>query len=196
MLSYRGISHTLVWTYYMTKHGMCGTPTYLSWKSMLRRCDNPRSDNYHRYGGRGITVCQEWRESFVVFLRDMGNRPAGTSIDRIDNDGNYEPGNCRWATGEVQARNKGCDRGRLIVEFEGALLTVTQAARRIGMHPTVLYGRLVKCGWPLEMALSKPVAGNGEGSDRGTYRHSEVYFRKRGILPAADLTGAGTPAKS
>lgn len=83
------------------KHGMNGTPTHNSWLSMRRRCNS----NDPRYGGRGITICERW-SSFVNFLADMGERPTGTSIDRKDNDGNYEPNNCRWSTPKEQAANR------------------------------------------------------------------------------------------
>lgn len=86
-------------------HGMRRTSTYTIWSGMIQRCTNPRHPNFADYGGRGITVCERWL-TFVNFLADMGERPEGLSIDRIDNDGNYEPGNCRWATAAEQAVNK------------------------------------------------------------------------------------------
>lgn len=89
-----------------TRHGMHGTPTYGTWQAMMRRCHNPNAPTYKKYGLRGISVCSRWRESFGNFLADMGERPIGMTIDRINGAGNYEPGNCRWATCVQQSRNR------------------------------------------------------------------------------------------
>jgi hypothetical protein len=93
--------------------GKC-SPTYRIWIGMLTRCDRPTARGYRYYGGRGITVCDRWRgpDGFARFLADMGERPEGMTIDRVDNDGHYEPGNCRWATQAEQNRNARTGRAR------------------------------------------------------------------------------------
>lgn len=105
----------------LLKHGYCvnkqnnGNPTYVSWKSMKQRCYNTNADQYPDYGGRGIRVCDRWRYSFENFLADMGERPLGTTIDRINNNGDYEPGNCRWVNLSIQNKNKRKDNTRRAV---------------------------------------------------------------------------------
>lgn len=87
------------------RDGRRATLTYNIWAAMIQRCTNPQNKDYRLYGARGITVCERWRE-FPNFLEDMGEKPVGLSLDRIDNDGNYEPGNCRWATASQQRANQ------------------------------------------------------------------------------------------
>lgn len=114
---------------------------YAAWSSMKDRCFNPNNRHWHRYGGRGITICSGWRESFARFLEDMGPRPSKKhSIDRIDNDGNYEPNNCRWATASEQALNRPPTKkpGRLLRTEDGVALA--DIARTYGLNvSTVLY---------------------------------------------------------
>lgn len=118
---------------------------------MMQRCSNPKHPNYANYGGRGIAVCLAWRE-FFVFLAAMGKRPAHTTLDRIDNGGNYEPGNCRWATEAQQHRNR---RDNVWITFAGETLTQMDWAERAGVANCTLAARIAR-GWPLELALTEP----------------------------------------
>jgi len=89
----------------VTKHGYEGSPTYNTWRCMIARCTRENNHNYKNYAGRGIKVCDEWR-TFANFVRDMGEKPKGKQIDRINNDGDYEPGNCRWVTAKENSNNR------------------------------------------------------------------------------------------
>lgn len=119
-------------------HGMTNSPTYQSWCSMITRCENQNRRHYASYGGRGILVCERWRHSFEAFLADMGERPKGTTLDRINNDGNYEPGNCRWATSKQQANNK---RKSVRVVVDGTEETIPDLASKNGLSMYTLYQR-------------------------------------------------------
>lgn len=127
------------------------TKEYKAWDSMLDRCRNPRSPSWEQYGGRGITVCDRWRE-YANFLKDMGRCPPYHSIDRIDNDSNYEPGNCRWASAQTQAINR---RSTHWISYLGETLTKTEWAARVGLKFTTLNERLRR-GWGAERALQTP----------------------------------------
>lgn len=115
---------------------------YRSWQAMLRRCGKPKDSAYARYGGRGIKVCDRWRD-FRNFLADMGEPPPGCSIERIDNNGNYESSNCRWATQKEQCSNQ---RSNWRVQFGGEQITVAEATRRLGLGQTRIYKALYKSG--------------------------------------------------
>lgn len=143
----------------MSKHGHSTretlSPTYRSWQHMRTRCLNPKDKNFPRYGGRGITVCAQWGD-FKNFLADMGERPKGCSLDRKDANGNYEPGNCRWAT-EIQQQNNRTNS--YLITLHGVSLSLTQWARKTGIARETIRGRIVS-GWPVIRALTKPVHPN------------------------------------
>lgn len=135
---------------------MVDSRTYRSWANMKARCKNPRYDNFSRYGGRGITFCSKWAY-FKGFVSDMGVRPDGTTLDRIDNDGNYEPNNCRWATRKEQARNRRSNRW---VELDGVNKTLYEWADELGLNRTTVTQRINAYGWTPERALRTPVQQN------------------------------------
>ena len=118
---------------------------------MMQRCYSSYSEQYVNYGARGILVCDRWHE-FTNFLQDMGEAPKGRSLERINNDGNYEPGNCRWATPSEQARNK---RNTRLLTHNGETLPVSDWADRLGCHAKVITKRL-KRGWNPSEAVSIP----------------------------------------
>ena len=120
---------------------------------MVDRCEKAGSDHFANYGGRGISVCREWRESFESFLRDMGERPAGMTIDRIDVNGDYTPGNCRWSTSKEQCRNK---RDNRVIEFDGQARCLSEWAEVMGAKVSAIRMRLEK-GWTVERTLTTPI---------------------------------------
>jgi len=129
------------------------TAEYTAWISMKARCYNPHNSRYHVYGARGIAVCERWRDSYSRFLEDMGRKPsAAHSLDRVRSDGNYEPGNCRWATEVEQQNNRGNNR-RLFVR--GELMTFARACRVLDVPSKRVYCRLGD-GWPLPAAFCAP----------------------------------------
>ena len=130
------------------------TPTYVSYISMITRCCSPNHNSYPDYGGKGITVCDRWRNSFLAFLADMGERPLGTTLDRYpDKSGNYEPGNCRWATPFQQCCNRRCSR---LVTIEGRTLCLSEWAQVRGWSINTIRSRM-KLGWSAERALTEPI---------------------------------------
>lgn len=134
-------------------HGGSGTPEYNAWRSMISRCADLSN---LRYGGRGIRVCERWLGSFPAFLEDMGRRPSpGHSIDRKDNDGNYEPGNCRWATVDEQARNRS---NTVRLTFRGETLLLLDWCERLELDPELVRSRIDR-GWSAEDAFTKPTDG-------------------------------------
>lgn len=120
------------------KHGMSRGSTYSSWHAMMGRCTSRANRSWKNYGGRGITVCQRWH-SFLNFVGDLGERPEGTELDRIDVNGNYEPGNCRWVTRSANFRNK---RNNRTLTVEGKTLTIAEWAERTGIRHNTIAARL------------------------------------------------------
>jgi hypothetical protein len=133
-------------------HGATGTPEFMAWGAMFQRCYNPKSKSYKDYGARGIKVCDRWTGSFENFLADMGKRPSAEhSLDRYpNNDGNYEPTNCRWATDTVQSNNR---RSSRTLTINGETKTYAEWERQTGLSPGMVFRRL-KAGWPAEAAVS------------------------------------------
>jgi hypothetical protein len=143
------------------KHNKCGTPEYAAYNALKNRCYNPNYVSFHRYGGRGITVCARWLEpkgqGFLNFFEDMGERPSPKhEVDRKINDGNYEPGNCRWATKEQQSHNKSNNRN---LTLNGKTQCVSAWAKELGIGRGCLKDRLRR-GWSAEEALLLPKGTN------------------------------------
>jgi len=138
----------------ITKHNKYKSREYSIWIGIKSRCNNPKSASYKWYGGRGISICKRWDNSFTNFFKDMGKAPSSKHIiDRINNDGNYEPSNCRWTIWYFQNRNH---RRNVFFEFNGKKMCQEDWAKEIGIHPRTLCDRIQR-GWSVEDALTKPV---------------------------------------
>jgi len=135
-----------------TTHGKRHTKEYTSWAGMIQRCTNKNVPKYARYGGRGIFVCDRWRV-FENFIADMGVSGEKESIERIDNNGNYEPANCRWATNQEQSRNKTTN---LVIEYNGKKQCLEAWAFELGFKSRTLQQRLAS-GWTVERAFKEKV---------------------------------------
>ncbi len=131
-------------------HGLTNHLLYNTWLGLNKRCNNKNDPKYKNYGGRGIKVCKRWLHSFPNFLSDMGERPNGLTLDRIDNDGNYEKSNCRWATSTQQKRNT---RTTINLTFNGKTQCLFVWARECHLDYNCLYARL-KRGWSVEKTLT------------------------------------------
>lgn len=135
-------------------HGLYNTPLYKKWMAMKRRCTNKHERSYKDYGGRGITVCDEWID-FTGFYNDMHEGyEQGLSLERIDNDKGYFKGNCKWITMAEQARNK---RSVTLYEYKGEKLTTAELGKKYGIFAATIRNRIVKLGWSVEKATeTKP----------------------------------------
>lgn len=143
----------------VTKHGLVAGgewhPLYRTWLTMKQRCYNPRVSKFDSYGARGIRVCDEWREDFAAFVRDVGPRPSKRhTIERIDNNGNYEPSNVKWATWKQQGRNK---RTNVNLTFRGKTQCLAAWAEELGIQFSTLSYR-IRVGWSTKDALTIPVS--------------------------------------
>lgn len=137
-----------------TKHGAYRTPAYKSWNAMMQRCHNEANESYPEYGGRGIRVCPEWHgaQGYHRFIAYVGERPRGHTIDRIDNNLGYQPGNVRWATVKAQQNNRRVSKP---ITFNGETMNARDWAARLGMGKNTVSERL-RAGWTIERALTEP----------------------------------------
>lgn len=148
-------------------HGMHKSSEYKTYAAMKDRCDNPNNTQYKDYGGRGITYCERWND-FASFFEDMGVRPENMTLDRIDNDGDYSPENCKWSSRKDQQNNR---RNNVVLEYKGEMLTMKQAAVKYGIHQGTLRSRL-KNGWPVDAAIETKPSKYSKGLN---------YYRKLGM---------------
>lgn len=163
-------------------HGFSQTPEYRAWQAMVKRCTDPENAAWPDYGGRGITVCDRWRDDVAAFIADMGAKPSALhELDRKDNDGGYEPSNCRWVLRKENNRNR---RSNRIVEWNGQQKTLVEWSEITGLAFSALKWRL-DSGWPIDRAMTEPSAARPDATDRGTPASAS---------PDGGPTGAGQPA--
>lgn len=135
-------------------HGLSKHPLWSTWRLMNERCYKPSDQAYERYGGRGIKVCERWKNSIQSFIDDMGQKPPGSQLDRINNDGDYCPENCRWATPTTQANNR---RSNSIIFYKGRAQTIMEWSRELGMSRRNISARYNK-GWTAERIFETPIS--------------------------------------
>ncbi len=135
------------------KHNMSKSREYAAWARAKRRCTDPNNSDFHLYGARGIKMCSRWMDSFSTFYQDMGSRPKGMTLDRINNNGNYEPSNCRWATRETQANNR---RNVIRITINQETHTIAEWSKITGLSRSRIWQRINRLGWNHEKAVTTP----------------------------------------
>jgi hypothetical protein len=152
----------------MTSHGMSGTTEYATWKGIISRCTNPNVKEYARYGGRGITVSEEWLNSFETFYEDMGKKQDRYTIDRIDNNKGYSKDNCRWSTYSENNRNK---QKSILIFYNGQTKPLIEWAEELGFNYGTLVSRLRRNKWPIKRLLEEqPFIGKNQSYARAILR--------------------------
>lgn len=149
------------------------SPTWRSWQSMMNRCERPHQPQYADYGAKGVRVCERWK-TFDNFLADMGHRPSGKTLDRIDNAKGYEPGNVRWATTKEQGSNRACVDN---ITYQGRTQNPEDWARELGLKPQTIRSRIAR-GWPLERVLTKPATRGCPGTRNSHAKLNEELVRQ------------------
>lgn len=167
-------------------HGMSTRPEYRIWTSMKRRCYDAKAKGFENYGGRGIAVCTRWRTGFAAFFSDVGPRPSVQySLDRINNDGNYEPGNVRWATRTQQSNNT---RDNHVLVVDGDAKTLTEWANLVGLKPHAILHRLSR-GWDIKAAIN---TGQLTNTTRRANRYLTLHGHTHCVSEWAHRTGLGS----
>jgi hypothetical protein len=161
---------------------MHGTPSWEVWQGMNSRCYHPGATGYARYGGRGIKVCDRWRNSFSNFYEDMGDKPKGSMLERIDNDGDYCPENCKWASFKEQMRNRS---NNVEITYAGKTQCISAWEEELGFKHGTLWNRIYTYKWSIEKAISTPIPGaatkTGKIEFRGKNQTLTAHARDFGL---------------